>query len=87
MSRCTIRAYQLATFPTHMCMYMRCVLQRAHLMNAAPYMAHALPIIIPIYKWWEVPYMWVGAKAYDFLAGSKRAVPASYFLNRVRGCS
>lgn len=21
-----------------------------------------LPIMIPIYKWWEVPYMWIGAK-------------------------
>jgi len=44
--------------------------ERAHLMNAAPYMAHPLPTIIPIYRWWEVPYMWVGAKMYDFVAGA-----------------
>ena len=25
-------------------------------------MNHPLPIMIPIYKWWEVPYMWIGAK-------------------------
>lgn len=39
-------------------------------MKAAPYMNHPLPIMIPIYKWWEVPYMWIGAKAsagYRFL--------------------
>jgi len=39
-------------------------------MNAAPYMAHPLPTIIPIYRWWEVPYMWVGAKMYDLVAGA-----------------
>jgi hypothetical protein len=31
---------------------------------------------------WEIPYMWVGAMAYDAIAGSRRAVPRSYFLNR-----
>ena len=39
------------------------------MLNAAPFMAHPLPIIIPIYNWWEVPYMWAGAKAYDVVAG------------------
>ena len=58
--------------------------ERAHLLNAAPYMAHAMPIMIPIYKWWELPYMWVGAKAYDFIAGSRRMLPASRFLSKVR---
>ena len=41
-----------------------------------------LPIIIPIYRWWEVPYMWAGAKAYDVVAGWRSAVPASYFVSR-----
>jgi FAD dependent oxidoreductase len=57
--------------------------ERAHLLNAAPYMAHPLPTIIPIYRWWEVPYMWAGAKAYDLVAGKERRVlPASYFIDR-----
>lgn len=56
--------------------------ERAHLMNAAPFMAKPLPIIIPIYTWWEVPYMWFGAKMYDLVAGSRRALPQSYFLTR-----
>lgn len=58
--------------------------ERAHLLNAAPYMAHPVPIMIPIYTWWEIPYMWVGAKFYDFVAGRRRAVPSSYFLPKVR---
>ncbi len=77
-------------------------MQRSHLMNAAPFMAHPLPIIIPIHTWWEIPYMYIGAKAshcirwmcevamffifcqvYDFLAGSRRMVPKSYFISRV----
>ena len=49
-------------------------LQRAHLLNAAPFMAHPLPIIIPIYRWWEIPYMWAGAKAYDLVAGARRGL-------------
>jgi glycerol-3-phosphate dehydrogenase len=58
--------------------------ERAHLMNAAPFMAKPLPIMIPLYKWWEVPYMWAGAKVYDFIAGSNRYVPKSHYLGKVR---
>jgi hypothetical protein len=52
------------------------------MLQAAPFMAHPLPIIIPIYTWWEIPYMWAGAKAYDLVAGSRRAVPESYYINK-----
>ncbi|CEG45922.1 glycerol-3-phosphate dehydrogenase [Plasmopara halstedii] len=55
--------------------------ERSFFLSAAPYMNRPLPIMIPIYKWWEVPYMWVGAKAYDIVAGSKRFVPSSYYIN------
>ena len=57
----------LSLLPT-LLLYIR-PLQRAHLLNAAPFMAHPLPIIIPVYTWWEIPYMWAGAKAYDLVAG------------------
>lgn len=56
--------------------------ERAHLMNAAPFMAKPLPIIIPLYTWWEIPYMWVGAKLYDLFAGTRRTVPASYVISK-----
>ncbi|CCI10038.1 unnamed protein product [Albugo candida] len=55
--------------------------ERAFFLGSAPYMNRPLPIMIPIYKWWEVPYMWVGAKVYDLVAGSKRYVPSSHFIN------
>ncbi|KAH7463178.1 hypothetical protein KRP22_001786 [Phytophthora ramorum] len=55
--------------------------ERSFFLSAAPYMNRPLPIMIPIYKWWEVPYMWVGAKAYDVVAGGKRFVPGSYYIN------
>lgn len=56
--------------------------ERAHMLDAAPFMVKPLPIMIPIYKLWQVPYMWVGAKAYDFVAGSQRRVPASRFISK-----
>ena len=29
-----------------------------------------------------MPYMWAGAKVYDFIAGNARRLPPSYFLGR-----
>ena len=59
--------------------------ERAHMLHAAPFMVKPLPIMIPVYKWWQVPYMWIGAKAYDFVSGANRRVPSSRFITRVRG--
>jgi glycerol-3-phosphate dehydrogenase len=56
--------------------------ERAHLLNAAPYMAHPLATLIPVYTWWELPYLWAGAKLYDLIAGSRRAVPSSFHVSR-----
>ncbi|CAG8775179.1 4064_t:CDS:2 [Gigaspora margarita] len=54
--------------------------ERATFLHIAPYISYQLPILLPIYKWWQVPYFWVGSKAYDFLAGSE-AMDSSYFLS------
>ncbi|EZF22167.1 hypothetical protein H112_04903 [Trichophyton rubrum D6] len=40
-----------------------------------------LPIMVPVQKWWQVPYFWAGTKCYDFLAGSE-GIESSYFLPR-----
>ncbi|CAN0187961.1 unnamed protein product [Ascophyllum nodosum] len=56
--------------------------ERAYMLQAAPYMNHPLPIMIPVYTWWELPYMWIGTKVYDWLAGSKLVVPPSHFMSR-----
>ena len=37
--------------------------------------------LIPIYTWWEIPYMWAGTKVYDLVAGSHRFVPSAYFIS------
>lgn len=31
------------------------------------------------HRWWQVPYFWVGCKAYDLLAG-RESLQSSYFL-------
>lgn len=54
--------------------------ERATFLKVAPHLSSELPIILPIYKWWQVPYFWIGAKFYDLLAGSQSLSP-SYFIS------
>ena len=37
--------------------------------------------MVAIHNWWQLPYFWVGAKMYDFLAGQQN-METSYFLSR-----
>jgi glycerol-3-phosphate dehydrogenase len=37
--------------------------------------------MLPLQKWWQLPYFWAGTKFYDFLAGSE-GIESSYFLPR-----
>ncbi|KAK9510688.1 hypothetical protein O3M35_005424 [Rhynocoris fuscipes] len=55
--------------------------ERTTMMKSAPHLTQPLPIMLPVYRWWQVPYYWVGIKAYDLVAGFK-AVKASYFLSK-----
>ncbi|CAO3568070.1 unnamed protein product [Mortierella alpina] len=55
--------------------------ERANFLKIAPYLSYQLPIMLPIYKWWQVPYYWAGSKAYDLLAGHQ-GMESSYFLSR-----
>ena len=57
--------------------------ERSTLLHIAPHLTYALPIMLPIYKWYQVPYFWVGSKLYDLLAGSQ-SLQNSYFLSRSR---
>ncbi|AGO11177.1 AaceriAFR295Wp [[Ashbya] aceris (nom. inval.)] len=54
--------------------------ERAHLLYTAPHLCKVLPIMIPVYKWWQVPYFYVGTKMYDFFAGSQN-LKSSYLLS------
>ena len=55
--------------------------ERKYFLDTAPHLSTWLPIMLPVQKWWQAPYFWMGTKAYDFLAGSE-GIESSYFLTR-----
>lgn len=55
--------------------------ERANLIDIAPHLAYPLPIMLPVYKYWQVPYFWAGIKAYDLVAGSQ-TLKSSYLLSK-----
>lgn len=55
--------------------------ERKYFLDTAPHLSNWLPIMLPVQKWWQAPYFWLGTKAYDFLAGSE-GIESSYFLTR-----
>lgn len=56
--------------------------ERSHWMKVAPHISSWLPIMLPLYDWWKVPYMYAGVKAYDLVAGFPPK--QSYFLSKTR---
>jgi glycerol-3-phosphate dehydrogenase len=42
--------------------------ERAIMLKQAPHLTQPLPTLLPCYKLWEVPFYWVGLKAYDLVA-------------------
>ena len=65
--------------------------ERAILLHIAPHLATELPIIVPVYTWWEVPYMWAGLKFYDLVAAlhwsgarTRARVQSSYLLRKAQ---
>lgn len=57
--------------------------ERANLLEIAPHLSFPLPIMLPVYKMWQIPYFWAGIKAYDLVSGSE-CLKSSYFLNKER---
>ncbi|XP_076089288.1 glycerol-3-phosphate dehydrogenase, mitochondrial-like isoform X1 [Mytilus galloprovincialis] len=55
--------------------------ERANLIEIAPHLAYPFPIMLPIYKYWQIPYFWAGIKMYDFVAG-KQKLKSSYYLSK-----
>ncbi|GAA5926469.1 glycerol-3-phosphate dehydrogenase [Sporobolomyces koalae] len=53
--------------------------ERKTFLHTAPYLSHPLPIMLPIYTWWQIPYFFAGCKMYDLLAG-KQNMESSYVL-------
>ena len=55
--------------------------ERRIFLQTAPYLSQMLPIMLPIYKYWQVPYYWAGCKMYDILAG-KENMETSYLMSK-----
>ncbi|GAA5821120.1 hypothetical protein JCM11251_001972 [Rhodosporidiobolus azoricus] len=55
--------------------------ERKTFLHIAPYLSHSLPIMLPIYTYWQIPYFFAGCKMYDILAG-KQNMESSYVLGK-----
>uniref|UniRef100_A0A1A8LSP9 Glycerol-3-phosphate dehydrogenase, mitochondrial n=2 Tax=Nothobranchius pienaari TaxID=704102 RepID=A0A1A8LSP9_9TELE len=55
--------------------------ERANLLEIAPHLSAPLPIMLPVYKWWQLPYYWAGIKMYDLVAGIQ-CLKSSYVLTK-----
>ncbi|KAJ2694332.1 mitochondrial glycerol-3-phosphate dehydrogenase [Coemansia sp. RSA 1285] len=55
--------------------------ERKTFLKIAPYLSNELPILLPVYTWWQLPYFWIGCKMYDLLAG-KQGISSSYIMGR-----
>jgi glycerol-3-phosphate dehydrogenase len=43
--------------------------ERGIFLQNAPHLANRIPLVTPLYTWWEVPYVFAGLVLYDLLAG------------------
>ncbi|XP_061745583.1 glycerol-3-phosphate dehydrogenase, mitochondrial isoform X2 [Nerophis ophidion] len=57
--------------------------ERANLLEIAPHLSAPLPIMLPVYKWWQLPYYWAGIKMYDLVAGIQ-CLKSSYMLSKTK---
>lgn len=55
--------------------------ERAGLLKNAPHLASRVTLVTPIYKWWELPYMFAGLTMYDLVSG-KRGLGRSSIVSR-----
>lgn len=55
--------------------------ERKYFLQTAPHLSMWLPIMLPLDRWWKIPYYWAGTKFYDLLAGSE-GIESSYFLTK-----
>lgn len=55
--------------------------ERRIFLKIAPYLSEPLPIMLPVYTYWQIPYFFAGMKLYDLLAGSQN-MAGSYVMTR-----
>jgi glycerol-3-phosphate dehydrogenase len=52
--------------------------ERTTLLKIAPHLVHPIPILTPLYHWFEIPYYTTGLKLYDRLAGKALLKPSRF---------
>jgi len=55
--------------------------ERRTLLDIAPHLTRRVPLLTPLYQWWEAPYYLTGLKLYDLLSGGRFRIGASTFLS------
>lgn len=45
--------------------------ERSRLLKNAPHLCSKLTLVTPLYRWWEIPYMFAGLCLYDFISGKR----------------
>uniref|UniRef100_A0A3B0MZS3 glycerol-3-phosphate dehydrogenase n=1 Tax=Theileria annulata TaxID=5874 RepID=A0A3B0MZS3_THEAN len=60
--------------------------ERAHLIGSLPYANYPIPIVMPIYQYWQLPYFWVNIKVYEMLARffccNETKIPSSFYSDK-----
>lgn len=60
--------------------------ERAHLIGAVPFANFPIPIVMPIYQLWQLPYFWINIKVYEMLARffccNETRIPSSFFSGK-----
>ena len=62
----------------HLALVKEALAERKTLLHIAPHLSSALPLLIPLYKRWHIPYYYAGLVCYDLLAGF-RGIGRSYY--------
>jgi glycerol-3-phosphate dehydrogenase len=60
--------------------------ERQLFLSNARHLAHPIELITPLYKWWEVPYIYAGLFLYDLISG-KASLGRSKLLSRAKALS
>ncbi len=62
----------------HLALVKEALAERKTLLHIAPHLSRALPLLIPLYKTWHIPYYYAGLICYDLLAGFRGIGRSSY---------
>ncbi|CAF3382920.1 unnamed protein product [Rotaria socialis] len=57
--------------------------ERGNLLKIAPHLSYPLPIMLPVYKWYLLPYYYAGIKSYDLVSG-RQLLRWSYVISKTK---